>query len=394
MKSLFYTFFMIISFSLVVWAQCNLEELINQLYSPDPLDRESSAFDIADCNFIDALSTIEELWNEEEDYNVKIQYLQTLYVLGSDHIVDYAFEIVNSNYNPNRPLDTNPYYGKVIATRILFANGEYSTFNSVYDLLNNDFEDANSIVVFALGDIIKYLPVESENAKQWLSYIINNSSDDLTKSVSLEILFNYFPSETIQMGLDIFNGENSYMLKYEVFKFLIDINYVGLRSFFLDKLTTADFSDLRYSIADSLLSIFGEPSDLKAIKDYQPNEPDETARSLMGYAIDEFIPPKPENQPLDNMINSLISYAEELYQYEWITKEDTYNYYVDILNDLKESLYAGELERACSIINERILPQVDQDLAEELITIEGYKFLHYHTIYISERMEELLGPCE
>ena len=208
-----FLFILLSSLCCNTFAQCDLEGLINQLYSSDPLERESSAFDIADCNLRDALPKIEGLWNEEEDYNVKIQYLQTLYVLGSDQIVDYSLEIVNSKYNSNRPLDINPYYGKVIATRILFANGEYSTFNSVYDLLNNDYDDANSIVVFALGDIIEYLPVESENAKQWLIYITNNDSNDLTRSVSLETLFNYFPIETVDLGLDIFNQENSYMLK-------------------------------------------------------------------------------------------------------------------------------------------------------------------------------------
>ena len=390
-----FLFILLSSLCCNTFAQCDLEGLINQLYSSDPLERESSAFDIADCNLRDALPKIEGLWNEEEDYNVKIQYLQTLYVLGSDQIVDYSLEIVNSKYNSNRPLDINPYYGKVIATRILFANGEYSTFNSVYDLLNNDYDDANSIVVFALGDIIEYLPVESENAKQWLIYITNNDSNDLTRSVSLETLFNYFPIETVDLGLDIFNQENSYMLKYEVFKSLISINYAGLKNFFYENLTIADYSDLRYSIADSLLSIFGEPSDFKAVISYQPNEPDETARSLMGYSISDFIPPNPDTLNWQGMITKLLSYTDELFQYSWIKNEETRDYYIQKLNAVNEAVgNHGATAEACTIINEQLLPKAEQDLKDKLITTEGYKFLYYYTIYIKEEIEKEYGACQ
>ena len=390
-----FLFILLSSLCCNTFAQCDLEGLINQLYSSDPLERESSAFDIADCNLRDALPKIEGLWNEEEDYNVKIQYLQTLYVLGSDQIVDYSLEIVNSKYNSNRPLDINPYYGKVIATRILFANGEYSTFNSVYDLLNNDYDDANSIVVFALGDIIEYLPVESENAKQWLIYITNNDSNDLTRSVSLETLFNYFPIETVDLGLDIFNQENSYMLKYEVFKSLISINYAGLKNFFYENLTIADYSDLRYSIADSLLSIFGEPSDFKAVISYQPNEPDETARSLMGYSISDFIPPKPDTLNWQGMITKLLSYTDELFQFGWIKNEETRDYYIQKLNAVKEAIENNSASaEACTIIDEQLLPKAEQDLKDKLITTEGYKFLYYYTIYIKEEIEKEYGACQ
>lgn len=94
------------------------------------------------------------------------------------------------------------------------------------------------------------------------------------------------------------------------------------------------------------------------------------------------------------MINNLITYTEELFQYEWIIEQETFDYYVTTLIDLRESLYAGELELACSIINERLPAQIEQDMQEMLITIEGYKFLHYHTVYISESIEYWLGPCE
>jgi hypothetical protein len=50
-------------------------------------------------------------------------------------------------------------------------------------------------------------------------------------------------------------------------------------------------------------------------------------------------------------------------------------------------------EEACSIIDERILPQAELDLQQQLITTEGYRFLHYYTIYIKEEIEDEFGSC-
>jgi len=151
---------------------------------------------------------------------------------------------------------------------------------------------------------------------------------------------------------------------------------------------------LRIGIADSLLFRFGEPSDLKAVIDHQPNDPDETAKSLMGYSINEFIPPKPDSLNCYELCEKLISYTGELFQYGWIRNEETRDYYVQQLAEVNKSIeITGEINDACVIIKDQIIPQVERDLKDELISEEGYKFLHYYTIYIKEDIEEEFGAC-
>jgi hypothetical protein len=83
-----------------------------------------------------------------------------------------------------------------------------------------------------------------------------------------------------------------------------------------------------------------------------------------------------------------------MFGYDWIHNQETRDYYAERLTEVYQSIEnTGEISYACSIINERILPQVEQDRAEELITSEGYKFLHYYTIYIKEEIEEVYGSC-
>jgi len=171
-------------------------------------------------------------------------------------------------------------------------------------------------------------------------------------------------------------------------------NYSDLNLLLKQQLELEEEMSLRIDIADSLLFRFGEPSDLKAVIDQQPNDPDETARSLMGYSINKFIPQKPDSLDYYELCEKLISYTDEMLQYGWIQNEETREYYVQQLAEVNKSIEStGEINEACIIINDQIILQVERDLKDELITEEGYKFLHYYTIYIKEDIEGNFGLC-
>ncbi|MFI5237187.1 MAG: hypothetical protein ACHQLA_04555, partial [Ignavibacteriales bacterium] len=149
---------------------------------------------------------------------------------------------------------------------------------------------------------------------------------------------------------------------------------------------------LRANISDSLLLKCGEPNDLKTVIDYQPTEPDADVKTWMQFAIDEFIPPKPATLNWNGLTTRLIDYTGEMYGYGWIADTETRDYYRSRLNSLKMEIQAGDMGQACSSVN-TLLAKMEQDLEESAITIEGYKFLHYYTIYIKEEMEQMFGAC-
>lgn len=112
------------------------------------------------------------------------------------------------------------------------------------------------------------------------------------------------------------------------------------------------------------------------------------------YIIQNFIPPRPDGLGYYDLATRLISYTEEMFQYGWIENEETRDYYIQQLTTVYESIEeTGEIGEACSIIDERILQQLEQDLAENIITTEAYKFLYYYTNYIKEEIEKEFGPC-
>ena len=146
----------------------------------------------------------------------------------------------------------------------------------------------------------------------------------------------------------------------------------------------------RVDLADSLLIKFGEPSDLKAVIDYQPTEPDETTRSLMGFSIQEFIPPRP-TVSTSEMIDNLQSFTQELLQYGWITEYSVYNLYQNKLSVIEEAYNKQKVNALCILLDDFL--SYTEGLSRILLTIEGYKFMHYHGTYIKENVESEFGPC-
>ena len=115
---------------------------------------------------------------------------------------------------------------------------------------------------------------------------------------------------------------------------------------------------------------------------------------LMGYSIKKFIPPKPDSLEYEALYENFIIYVDELLQYEGIKNEETRDYYIQKLNAVNEVLKNNsKSEGACAIINDQLLSKTDQDLKNQLITKEDYKFLHCYTIYIKEEIEKEFGNC-
>jgi hypothetical protein len=267
----------------------------------------------------------------------------------------------------------------------------------VFELLNRDWPIINITAFNMLEKIILNSPQYEIDSKLELINIIDNSENNDYRSYSLECLERHYGAEFINKYEILFQMDTYWIVRQKSLEYLVKYNYVGFKEILTNQLPNDSYWVLRNKIAQTILNNYGEPSDLKIVSDYQPSEPNETARSLMAYFINDFIPPKPDTLNWNELATRLISYSEEMYGYEWISSESVRDYYIDMLLNvisiMEGSEGTGVLEAACSILDERILAQAEQDLQEELITNEGYKFLHYYTIYIKEEIEEVLGPC-
>jgi len=379
-----------IFFSGLSFAQ-SYQECLDSLYSENYGTKIFAIECINDFKPDGAVDVLIELMEEQQPF-LQIQFLNALYSLEYENVETEAYELISRaddfDDDPEYPWD--PLDAKVFATAILVYKGDYTTIDYVFDMLSQNSEDALSFRL--LPYIMDNVPSFEQEAKNILITKLDDV-DEYFRYYALLHLADKYGEEMNSELIDKFVNDSDLPTRKLALEYLFINNYSELNSLLKQQLELEQEPSLRIDIADSLLQKFGEPSDLKAVKDYQPNEPDETARSLMSYSIDEFIPPKPASLNLLGKVTKLISYVSEMYTYQWIANTQTRDYYITKLNLLKSQIESGRYQDACKTVNNDLLARIETDLAASNITTEGYKFLHYYCVYIKEDFPQGLQHC-
>jgi hypothetical protein len=205
----------------------------------------------------------------------------------------------------------------------------------------------------------------------------------------LEFLCENYGSQYENTYLDLFLNNDHWIIRESALDCLLDINYPGIKNLLYQQLRNDDSDVLRINICKKILNNFGKPVDLKTIVVYQPTEQVESARELMGYLIQFFIPPRPIISA-NKMIDTLRVYADQLYQYDWITDYNTYLYYLSLLKQPNYCEIMLKFAKRNLININTLLTKVEADLSSGLLSEEGYKFMHYYSIYIKEELQKII----
>ena len=376
-----------------------VDTLLNYLNDADIWKRGMALAKIKQDNLTGFIPVLEEeIFKQSEPVMIK-DFLETLDVLDAGEIVPITYQFIEmadgfaDMYPPADPLEM-----KVIATEILFKRGDYSTAHYVFELAEREYlfnERTRLIVISMLGSIINELPSHENQAKEMLLQALNNSPNAKVRSMPLSFLSGKYGSQLIGLYVTLSQNDSDWLLRLQAIKSLRASNYIQLNGFLRDRLLSDNQPELREWVGTYLLNWFGEPSDYKYLQDYSPDEPDSATKEGISLELVTFIPPKPASLNWQEMITRLVSYTDELFQYNWIKNEKTRDYYNQKLNSVNEAIENNNpTAESCTIINEQILPQTEQDLKEQTITSEGYKFLHYYTIYIKEEIEKEFGACQ
>ena len=373
-----------------IFCQVSIEDLDNQLYSVrlnalDRIVREKS---------VDFIPDIKARLFEQPDLTMQFAFLDALAKLYDPEVEQLTLSFIQQSDNFQYPED--PLFYKVQATEILFDLNNYSTIQYVFDLLNRDKDRVDAISLTLLKRTIMNIPERIVEATEGLVRIFNNQNiDGLFRNDALDILFDTDYTDILDLALPAVISDESPLIRDTANRILKTKNYSGLHNLYIQQLSIDPEPTIRSRYATSSLILYGEPSDLKIVIDYLPNESDETIRSWVKLTVDDFVPPKPDTLNWQGMIAKLLSYTDEMFQYGWIKNEKTRDYYIQKLNAANEAIENNNsTAEVCTIINEQILPQVEQDLKKQLITTEGYKFLHHYTIYIKDEIEKEFGSCQ
>ena len=351
---------------------------------------------IVENNDQGAIDTLHSLILEQTPY-IQLCYLKTLSLLNDQDILSYCNDFIYraDNFQQHEYME-DPLEMKVEATKLLIENNDFTTINYIFqffDLYKPDFNSLQKDILSLFPVIALNIPSTSSAIKEDLIFVFTNSDIDINRFEALVFLDSIFGYTIIDQLVDAVDDSDYSVRSFSLNK-LNEYKYVGFNELLKERLLIDPSRSMRTKISQLLLSDFGEPADLKSVIDYHPTETHPTSKSLIGFYIQKFIPPKPDTLDWNELTTTLITYTDELFQYGWIANQQTKDFYSNKLEDIITIINeTNEIDSACTIINSQLLPQAEQDLQQELITTEGYKFLHYYTIYIKEEIKEEFGPC-
>lgn len=335
---------------------------------------------------------------EEEPY-LKVHYMRALHSIHYENNETIARALIDTVNN--YPASTDPISIKVLATYVLCEQfGNFSTIQYAFDILNSNYP---YIMGEALGTMVLGLevPEHFENCKNALLNIISSGKDPVSSMVAYNALTNKLGIQFVSNLVEGFQNDSDDVVRLECLKHLCNLNYSDLNYLLKTRLPLEPYEGLRMHIVDTLLNKYGNPSDLKAVIDYRPNEPHPNAKSLMGFRTRNFIPHKfDQSVTIEQMFLKINGYLEDLQNFNWLADETYKNELGDILTSAKTNLLAGD-SLACRTQVKAFQDLVDNVYKDSLnpdpsfVTIEGWKFLYWNAQYILDRLPEppiLIAP--
>lgn len=374
---------------------------VNNIYPQQGLTQEEKQRVIDALNSLNsstrlgALHSIEEykITEAEESLKAKIWkdelhlqpiYLYALQAINSSVAYQFALMFIDTldiKYGVNLRMES-----RVRAIEVLFKNGDYSKAEFVIQLLDRDKPRINTTALRLLKEIIVNVPQYAERAKKELIIItqISTYSDD--RIHALWDLEEIYGEEMFDLMAKTFTEDEHptnriIALEHMLVKYKRPELNVVLRNRLIEEPESA----YRHDIATQLLTLFGTPSDYQFVRNYISQEPDQTIKNLLAFDVEDFIPPEPDSTATGtDMIDTLISYNTQCYNYSWITNKGIYNSLAQKLENAKKDLEKGN-DKAAKNVLEAFRNEVEAQ-KEKHITIDGYKFLYYYSGYIIERL--------
>ncbi len=375
----------------------NSQDCLDSLYSQDYLIKLFAVECVTELKIQEAFNVLETLLLNQPPY-LQMQFINALYALNDPNIIQKAHALISraDTFDQDAEYPFDPLDAKVFATAILVYKGDFSTTNYVFEKLNRNEVTIKDITsIHLLPYIIRNIPAHKDEAKSILTNQLNNA-DATIRYYSLLYLAEEFGEEVNQELINKFVNDSDLPVKVKALEYLCINRYADLESLLKEQLAFEEESTLRTDISDTLLQKFGNPSDLKAVIDHQPLEPNETARSLLGSAIREFVPPRPSTSTsVSDMVSNLISTTDTLFNYTWLGDLTFTNSLKSKLTQAKIYLLSGD-SLTCAIQVKSFQDDVNLVYKDSLnpdprfVTIEGWKFLYYNAQYILDRLPEVI----
>ncbi len=334
---------------------------------------------------LEAIPVLEnQIWNQ--DCWIMERYLRLLDKLNAPNIYSLALTAIDSSANcwQNYSFGTSLRI-RLKATEILFRHQDFSTTKYVFESLDSNY---NSWAIKLLPEIATNVPAYTGFVK---SYLFNIAVNDTInpygpRKRALDYIVKIYKDEAIPVALNMFTTDVDSVYRLGAFKHLCNLNYSPLDSLIKSTISTTPYFPARIAMADTLLNRYGRPEDYSFIQNYIEAEPLAIAKRLLdSHVLRRFTPHIPEMAVTElTMLDTLISYTNQCYEYDWITNRGIYNSLNKKLENVQKDLERGKTKPAKNKL-EAYQHEVEAQ-KDKHITEEGYKFLYYYSGYLIERL--------
>ncbi len=384
-------FLFVFIFFEMISAQCDLNELIILVKDGTLSEKLEGLRATRECGLKESFQFLNERIEAEDDLFVQTKILTTLYFMEYPDMeavaVNFWDIIDNSSYTILEEKDR----AKLIASAILLERNNYSYTQNIFDYLNT-YDIRNGWIFSSLKVMLEISQFEQVSRNELIS-ILQSSLYYHSRVNALMILTEkYGDAQMLNVYKSSMIYDDSMGVRLYSLKALCKYEYSTLDLELRSLIETDPSWHLRTVFVDTLLNKYGQPIDLYSVQNHILVEENEIALWWMQNSVNNFIPSKPILSTPE-MIDSLDSYTDQLFQFGWIKNEDDFKQYKEKTKGLRELFEQKKFSELCSSLN-WIISQAESQHGNDSLTEEGYKFLFYYTGYMKEKIETEYGECK
>jgi len=367
------------------------DTLLEDLNDPDFLVRRRALIKIFDDSLYQYSNILEEKIFQEKVPFLITRYLQTINILKTLNAHQIILQFIQGADTLCKGIysSCDPLEERVKATAYLLHYQDYSSIHYLKEMIDKTRPDYNIPAFMLLDDIAAEVPEWEQWAKNELIYAATNATDNLFRIYAVTWLLSIYGEEMFTLAVEAARNDPDWINRNLFIEDLVKNNYNDIRNFLKERLYADPYRTVRCEIAGFLInSIYGHPTDYKFLIDYLPTEIDTNTAYCISNDLYYREIPQPDST-LNSLVltDTLISYNNQLYNYQWILSDSLYNNYSTTLQTIR-GLIANSNYTSAQIEIDNMQTSVEENYnsPSPLLTREGWKFLHYYLTFIEEKI--------
>ncbi|MFC2134612.1 hypothetical protein ACFLTH_08350 [Bacteroidota bacterium] len=382
--------------------KAKIDSAIASLRSNDPLILIQATKIIGNYDLYEAIPELESNIVQKR-MSDQIIFLQALVRLKAENSHAFVTSYINKleNYEPQESELFNPVELKLRAIQLLFLLNDYSYSDFVFGKVTDTTQRNHNIIVNMLYLLLNNSKENELKAKNDLIYGARYGEE--IRGLCIDILEDKYGIEMLPLIVERFKEDEDFSVRLSILndEFLrYESNLIN--DALKDRLLSEPSEIIRSKIARNLLVELGTISNYKYAIDWLYSS-DTTDSALKKRIMLELKLIYPNTPPLPNisvtvetMLDTLISYTNQCYGFEWLKDADYENELFSIIQNAQNHLQSSDSLSCAKEIKsfQESIEQVYADFAgnyPKYISDEAYKFLYYYPKYILERLPEIPG---